>query len=224
MMATEPGTLILIAMTVLISMSAFTNPGLLATYVLDVQAILRHREHARIVTSGFFHNDWQHLAFNMFSLFFFGAAVEAAAGVAVFLAIYLGAIVGGSVLAIFLHRREEYHAVGASGGVCGVIFAAIFYVPGTSVIIFPFPIPIPAAVYAVVFIAGSAYAAKMKRDNVGHDAHLGGALVGLLVATAFHPGIVMQNPLLYAGVMLLGIGGVIYLARQPTQGGPGHWQ
>lgn len=216
-------TLLLIAVTIVISLIGFSNPDLLRTYLLDVQAVLRHGEHARAVTSGFFHKDWQHLAFNMFSLFFFGGAVERVGGVPLLLAVYMSAIIGGSVLALFLHRKEEYFALGASGGVCGVIFAAIFFAPGMRILILPIPIPIPASVYAVIFIVGSAYAAKVKRDNVGHDAHLGGALVGLLAATLFNPAIVLSNPVLYGIVMVGGIAGVVYLARHSGSSDFGRW-
>lgn len=210
---TEIVTIGIIAVTVLTSMGAFSNPLLFVANVLDVQAVLKRGEHLRIITSGFFHNDWQHLIFNMFSFYFFGSALELHGGIEVLIGVYFSAIVGGSFIALLIHRKEEYRAVGASGGVCGVIFATIFYVPGTSVIIFPVPMPIPAWLYAIVFIGGSVWAGKVRRDNVGHDAHLGGALVGLFVATLFNPAIALGNPLLYGVILIGGIAGVIYLTR-----------
>jgi membrane associated rhomboid family serine protease len=213
----SPATLAIIILTVLTSMSGFSHPDVQRNYLLDAGAIRRDREWVRLITSGFLHADGFHLGFNMFSLFFFGPVVEQIGGLAVFFAVYLGAIVGGGLLALFLHRHEEYHALGASGGVCGIIFAAIFFEPGMTVLLF-YAIPMPAWLFAVLFIVGSAYGAKAQRDNIGHDAHLGGALVGLLIATAFYPVIVTVNPLLYAFILAGGIGGVIYLARTSGRG------
>jgi membrane associated rhomboid family serine protease len=218
----EIATLAVVIVTVLTSISAFNNPMLLMSYVLDVQSV-RRGEHIRLISSGFFHNDWQHLIFNMFSLYVFGVELERIGGTVVFLAIYFGAIVGGSILALFIHRKEEYRAVGASGGVCGVIFATIFFAPGMSIYLFPFPFATPAWLFAILFIGFSAYAGKQRRDNIGHDAHLGGALVGLAIGTTFYPAIIGANPLLYAAVMLGGIAGVIYLSRHQGPKGPGRW-
>ncbi|MFP4282327.1 MAG: rhomboid family intramembrane serine protease [Opitutales bacterium] len=207
-------TYVLIAATVITSLMAFSNPAWLQEYVLDVQAV-RRGEHVRLLTSGFLHADGAHLAVNMFSLFFFGALLERVAGPAVLLAVYFGAIVGGGLLALVLHRKEDYRALGASGGVCGVIFAAIFFAPGTAVFIFPIPVPIPSWLYAILFVAYSVYGAKVQRDNVGHDAHLGGALVGLGIATLFAPAIALHNPLLYGAIVLGGIGAMVYLGWGP---------
>lgn len=208
-----PATLAVVLLTAVISVIGFSNPLLLRAYVLDTRAVLTGGEYARTITSGFFHTDWGHLIFNMISLYFFGGPLEQAGGTILFLAVYLGSILGGSLLALLMHSREPYLAVGASGGVCGAIFACIFFMPGISVYIFPLPLPIPGVVYAIAFVIFSVYSAKAKRDNIGHDAHLGGALVGLLIATAFEPRIALLSPLLYGAVLLGGIGGVVYLAR-----------
>jgi membrane associated rhomboid family serine protease len=141
----------------------------------------------------------------MYSLYSFGAAVELFFGPGTFLAIYLASIVGGNLLALLLHRNEDYYALGASGGVCGVIFACIFLVPGSSVQLFFIPVNIPAYVYAVLFMLFSYYGIRAQRGNIGHDAHLGGAIIGLLTATALQPSIIRQNPVLYPVVMSLAI-------------------
>jgi len=146
-----------------------------------------------------------HLLFNMYSLYSFGSVIEHIFGFPTFLAIYFAGIVGGSGLSLWLHRMHDYRALGASGGVCGIIFACIFLVPGSSVRIFLLPIDIPAYVYAVVFMAGSYFGIRRQRSNIGHDAHLGGAIIGLLTTTALQPWIVRQNPVLYAVVMSLAI-------------------
>ena len=134
------------------------------------------------------------------------------------LAVYLASIVGGSVLSLIIHRHDvEYRALGASGGVCGVIFASIFLLPGSSIGFLLFPIAIPAYLYAVIFLVTSFLAHRRRSDNIGHDAHLGGAIVGLLVATAMYPGMVLAEPWMFAIVLALSGGILAVLIRDPAQ-------
>lgn len=211
-----PVTIAIIVVTVLSSLIGFRNVGYLQRHLLDVQRVLQKREWPRLLTSGLLHADLSHLFFNMFSLWSFGGAVEACCGWGFLLAVYVAAVLGGSLLALALHRREQYRALGASGGVCGVIYAAIFLVPGTSVVVFPLPIPIPAWLFAILFVVISFAVMRTRIGNIGHDAHLGGALVGLLVATALRPSLVAENPLLFATVVVITVVllGVAYRATE----------
>lgn len=197
--------IVIIALTGYFSYRGFVNPPFLRRFVFSTRAILDDKQYYRILSSGALHADWVHLLFNMFSLYSFGSAVEQLFGPLTFLAIYLAAIIGGGILALLLHRNEDYHALGASGGVCGVIFACIFLLPGTSVQLFFIPVPIPAYIYAVLFMLVSFFGIRTQRGNIGHDAHLGGAIIGLITATILHPSIVPKNPVLYPVVMLLAI-------------------
>ncbi len=210
-------TLTIVAVTVYISWQGFKNPGIMERCVFSTERIFREKEYSRLLTSGFVHADWLHLFFNMFSLFVFGEAIEKSGGAGWFLlgVIYFSSILGGSLLALYLHRHYEYRALGASGGVCGVIFAAIFLHPGMSIYLFPLPIPIPASIYAILFIAGSFWAMRRQVGNIGHDSHLGGAIVGLAVTTLFHPGIIVASPGLYALIMGGSIAILIYLYKKP---------
>ena len=130
----------------------------------------------------------------MISLYLFGSTIERFLGARDFLTIYFGSIVGGSLLSLLIHRRHDYRAYGASGGVCGIIFAHIFLFPGGSISFFPFPYGIPSWLYAICFMLGSFYGMKAQRDNIGHDAHLGGAILGLLITAALQPWIVRRSP------------------------------
>jgi len=172
-----------------------------------------------MVTSGFLHGDFMHLLFNMFSFYSFGNYLELYFGWHYIGLIYFSAILGGSVLSLFLQRDHEYRALGASGGVCGIIFAWIFLLPGGGVMIFPIPISIPSSVYAVVFILVSFFGMRRQADNIGHDAHIGGAIIGLLTATALEPGIVRESPVLYG--MVMGISGVLLLVSLRLRKGAG---
>ena len=204
----------IIAATAYFSYRGFTTPGFLDRYLFSTPEILEDKQYYRILTSGALHADWVHLIFNMFSLYSFGSAIELLFGRVTFLAIYLAGIIGGNILALILHRKEYYRALGASGGVCGVIFACIFLLPGTSVYIFFIPFPIPASIYAIVFMLVSYFGVRSQFGNIGHDAHLGGAVIGLLTATVFHPWIVPENPVLYPAIIVLATALMILLYRK----------
>ena len=73
----------------------------------------------------------------------------------------------------------------------------------------------PAWLYAIVFLVGSFFAIKMQNDNVGHDAHLGGAMVGMLTTVALHPGIVRESPKMFITISLVSLVLFIYLAMNP---------
>jgi membrane associated rhomboid family serine protease len=209
-----PASIAIIAITVYFSVKGFSSSAFLNRYLFSTREILEDRQYYRILTSGALHADWVHLLFNMFSLYSFGSAIELLFGRVTFLATYLAGIIGGNILALILHRKETYRALGASGGVCGVIFACIFLLPGTSVQMFFIPIPIPASIYAILFMLISYFGIRSQFSNIGHDAHLGGAIIGLLTATAFQPSIVPQNPVLYPAIIVLAISLMILLYRR----------
>lgn len=221
-----PVNAVIIAVTVLVSLAGLRSSDFLERFLFVPRPILREGEYYRLVTSGFLHANWAHLFFNMYSLYSFGAPVERTFGAATFVAIYFSGIIGGNIVSLYLHRNHDYRALGASGGVCGVIFAAIFLIPGGMVYMFPVPAPVPSAVYAILFIIISFFGIRSRAGNVGHDAHLGGAIIGLLVATAIRPSIVSQSKNLYALVM--GIAFVLfvylYLAyRRPLSRAERRW-
>jgi len=221
---------ILIALvTAYTTWQGFQSPFLFETYVFEPRQVLRNKQYVRMVSSGFLHVNWMHYAFNMFSLYVFGKGIELHLGATPFLVIYFSSIVGGNGLSLWLHRHHEYRAVGASGGVCGVIFASMFLFPGGGVRFLLLPITISASVYAVLFIVISVFGMRSRTSRVGHDAHLGGALVGLLVATAMYPNILPASPVLYATVVFLTLLAIGYCYAFPmylqlrSPWSRGHW-
>jgi membrane associated rhomboid family serine protease len=211
--------LLVIGVTCGASYLGFTRPAFFEKWLFSPEAVLRDRQIARLVTSGFLHGDWGHLILNMVSLYSFGSAIELQFGARTFLAVYFSAIVGGSLVSLALHRHEEYRAVGASGGVCGILFAAIFLLQGSAVQVFFIPINIPCWLYAILFLVLSFFGLRSGRGRIGHDAHLGGAIIGLLVATALFPEIVRQRPILFAVVMGLALAMAAYLYKYPLDRG-----
>jgi membrane associated rhomboid family serine protease len=213
-----PFTVGILVVTALVSLLGFSRRDVLDALIFSPYQILRRNQYHRMITSGFLHADLMHLGFNALSLYSFAESVEVQFGAPLLASVYFSSMLGGNLLALILHRNQNnYLALGASGGVCGVIFASIFLLPGGSIMIFPIPVSLPTWAYAVLFPIISMYGIQSKTDNVGHDAHLGGAIVGLLVATVFHPEIVQADPKLYAAVMGTSVAFFVYLVRQSSR-------
>ena len=117
-----PATLVVLAMTMIVSVMAFRDRALLDRLMFVPREILAGKQYERLLTSGFIHGDWRHLAFNAITLLAFGRNIEANYGIKTLLLVYFSSILGGSLLSLFIHRHHDYRALGASGGVCGVLF------------------------------------------------------------------------------------------------------
>jgi membrane associated rhomboid family serine protease len=207
-------SLLLIAVTCGISYAGFRSREVEEKLMFRPESILARKEYYRLVTSAFLHSGWSHLLWNMVGLYLFGSILEWSLGLTDLLAIYFGAVIGGSLLSLYVHRHHEYQAYGASGGVCGVVFAYLLLFPEGGVMMY-FAVPIPGWLYAIGFMVGSFVAMKRARDNVGHDAHLGGAIVGLLVAAALHPQAARDNWLIFLLVLVPAILLLVYLWVNP---------
>ncbi len=207
---------LIIGLTCLVSWLGFRSRAVEEKYIFDPRAVLAWKEYYRLVTSAFLHANAWHLLWNMVSLYFFGPLLETVYGPQQFLLIYFGSVVGGDLLSLYVHRHHEYRSIGASGGVCGLIFAYILLFPGASIAQFPLPIAIPGWLYAILFMVGSFLAMKdNNRGNVGHDAHLGGAIVGLFVAAALQPRIARENWKIFLIVAVASTLLLIYLWINP---------
>ncbi len=190
-------TYAIIACTVIVSVIGFGNRALFDKNLFSVRAIIVDREIYRLVTSQFFHANWAHLLFNMISLYSFGISIERYFGHGLTAALYAAGALGGDLLALVIKRKNmHYSAIGASGAVCAVIFSSIFLLPGGSIYILPVPVPLPSWVYAVLFMVISLYGLGRGGSLIGHDAHIGGALAGILGAYLYSPSVVLQNYIL----------------------------
>ncbi len=186
-------TLAILAVTVLVSWRAFGDRRLLDRLLLWPPAIDRQRQYERLLTHGFVHADWQHLLFNMITLYFFGRHVERMfapyIGAAGFVLFYLSAILVAILPTWLRHRHDPgYRSLGASGAVSAVLFAFILVQPWA--LIFVFFIPVPAIVYAVLYIGYSIWMDRRGGDGVNHSAHLWGAGYGVLFTVIMEPRVV----------------------------------
>lgn len=208
-------TFLVIVVTCVTSYQGFKSFAFERKYIFNPEAILAGKEYHRLVTSAFLHADWNHLIFNMMSLYFFGRGLEMYLGKLQFLAIYFGSIIGGDLLSLYVHRNHHYTSYGASGGVCGVIFASILVSPGIGISMFFLPIAIPGWLYAIGYILYSFFGMREHRGNIGHDAHLGGAIIGFLIAAGLQPSAIRDNLLVFASVLILSLLILVYLWMNP---------
>jgi membrane associated rhomboid family serine protease len=209
-------TLLLVAVTSFLSYKGMKDAFFQEKYAFDIEKIMLQKEYIRFVSSGFLHNTWMHLIFNMLALLIFGSSLEPFIGGIKLLVIYFIAMIGGGLLELFIHKNHGDHSsVGASGAVNGIIFASIALFPDMGVGLFLLPLSIPAWAFGLIYVGFSIYGIKARWGNSGHAAHLGGALVGMLVALAFYPQAFAANYLPILVITLPTIAFIVFIIYKP---------
>lgn len=190
-------TLIIVALTVLTSVRAFSDQGVVSKLIFAPSYIAKTREWYRFFSHGLIHADWMHLLFNMLALYSFGVMVEdvfvskfPTTGRLIYLSMYITALPLSSVYDYIKHRdNPSYMALGASGAVSAVVFASILMAPKMGIYLMLIPIPIPAYIFGPLYLLFTIYMAKTASDRIAHEAHFFGAVFGILFTTALFPGI-----------------------------------
>jgi membrane associated rhomboid family serine protease len=186
-----PVASVIFAITILTSIMAFSNDNIHANMILHPYSVYRRQRVYTVITSGLIHNDWMHLFFNMMSYYFFAFQLEMLLGHWQFGLLYTASLILSDLPTIYKHKNDQwYHSLGASGAVSAVIFSFILFSPLIKMVIMPIPIGIPAVLFGVLYLVYCNYASKYSRDNINHDAHMFGALSGLLITIILNPHIV----------------------------------
>lgn len=186
-------TLAIIATNVIVSFKGFNDRYFFDRYKFQIGAVAAGQKE-RMITSGFLHVDTSHLLMNMFTLFFFAPVIIQWFNPLMFLIIYLVSLFAGSALAMAFHKNEPYYsAVGASGAVTGILYAAILLQPQMRLGIFFIPIPLPAYILGIGYLIYSIYGMKNRIGNIGHSAHFGGAIGGYLATILFKPSLLWDE-------------------------------
>jgi membrane associated rhomboid family serine protease len=188
-------TYIIIAITVLVSILAFSNNRLFGRLTYVPFSIKHNHEGYRFFSYALVHADFIHLFVNMFVLYSFGNVVEyfytgvfGLKGFLYFILLYLGGVVLSVTPSYGKHKDDpSYSAVGASGAVSAVVFASIIFNPMAPIGILFIPFSIPAVIFGVLYLIYSAYMTGKAVDNVGHDAHFWGAVFGIFFTIALKP-------------------------------------
>ena len=187
--ANQPVTLLLLLVTGLVSGYALYFDSSLVDR-LGFKPVRVLQEPYRYITAGFVHASLMHLAFNAITLYYFGPVLEARLGSVEFTVLYFGSMLGAHGLTQVIRKGDGgYNAVGASGAISGVLFGYALFAPMEFIYFFGV-LPVPAVVFAILFVVGSIWA--MGRGRIAHEAHLGGALTGLLITVFLEPRVVPQ--------------------------------
>ncbi len=207
--------LIIIVANVLFSFKGFNDQLFFNKNKFQVGNV-KNGEYLRLFTSGFLHVDHSHLLFNMLTLYFFADNVVGAVGIWKFVVIYIGSLLTGNIFALSYHKNNLYYAaVGASGAVMGVLYAAILLFPDMKLAFIFLPIPIPSYVFGLGYLLYSIYGMKKSIGNIGHSAHIGGAIGGYVLTIVLFPDVIIENKLM---VILLAIPIVLLLVFEKQLG------
>jgi membrane associated rhomboid family serine protease len=150
-------------------------------------------QYYRFISSGFIHNDWMHLIFNMIALYSFGISLEyylmvftGSDYLLYFYGLYLSALVVSEIPTYLKHRHNpNYNSLGASGAVSAIIFACAVIAPLS--MLFVFFIPMPAFIFGFLYLGYSYYLSQKGGDGINHDAHFYGAVYGIIAIILIHP-------------------------------------
>lgn len=192
-------TLIIIIVTALITYQAFNNTEMFYKLLHSPYSVIHRKEYARIITHGFIHGSWPHLIFNMYVLWMFGGLVEDIfranyeMGRVYFLFIYFGGMAFATLPSLKKHKDNvNYNSVGASGAVSAVVFSAVLMNPLMEMGLLLIPFMIPAFIFGPLYLLAEYYMDKKNSSNIAHDAHLYGALFGLIGTVAIDPSILVN--------------------------------
>lgn len=203
---------ILILLTCIISYKGVKQEPFLQQYAFNIERIQTGREYIRLISSGFLHVSWLHLVINMIVLYAFGSGLALVKGDIAFMIIYFTALIGGNLVALQIHKHKpNYTSVGASGAISGIVFATIGLFPYTKLLF------LPGWVFGILYVGLTLYAIRSQRTDVGHAAHIGGALTGMGITLMMFPDDLAANWIPAAAVLVPASVLLFLLIRYPDK-------
>lgn len=187
-------TIVIIIITTGISLYAMRQSSIQYSFTMNPYMITKRGQYYRLITSGFIHSDHMHLIFNMFSFYFFGSQLEyifqyifGGMGIIYFIVMYVLGIIVSDIPTLFKHRNNHaYNSLGASGAVSAVIFGCILFQPLQDICFYGV-LCFPGFILGTIYLIYSYYSSKRSKDHINHDAHLYGALFGLVFCIILYP-------------------------------------
>ena len=184
-------TIFIIGLNIYFSYKGFNDPVFFNKYKFN-PSYIKKGEKIRYISSAFLHVDTTHLIVNMFTLYFFIDSVVYKVGSISFLIIYFASLIFGNWITYRINQNKlNYNAVGASGAVMGVVYSAILLNPDMTLIFFI--IPMPGYLFGLGYLFYSIYSMNSVNDNIGHEAHLGGAIAGFFTTILISPMVLLTN-------------------------------
>jgi membrane associated rhomboid family serine protease len=209
-------SLIIILATIIISYQGFRDESFFEKYLFEVDAILINKEYIRLLSSGFLHGSWWHLIFNMAALYSFSFGTGHVLGLKNFVLLYFTSLIAGNILALLIHRNHgDYRAIGASGAVSGVIFSSIVMFPEADISFAFLPFHIKGWMFGIGYVLMAIYGIKTQFGNIGHEAHLGGAIAGILISIGMEPLILKMHPVVVTSILLPFVAFITLLVKKP---------
>ena len=193
MFVLSPVATTIFVLTIFTSIKAFKDPHLKYKFLFNPYRLTRNKEWHQVFTHGLIHANWMHLGFNMLAFYFFAFSLETIIGHYEFFVLYMMSLVISTIPGLIQHKDNDlYNALGASGAVSAVVMSFILIMPDIELMFILLPIPMPGWVLGLLYIGYSFYASLRRTDNIAHDAHLWGALSGIVITVLLKPEVATQ--------------------------------
>ncbi len=205
-----PTTYGIMALIILVFFGNMGNQNITEKLVFSSYLIKKKKQYYRILSVALVHAGFIHLAMNLLGLYFFGPVIEDVLGSVLTFLIFVISVIGGSVLSLILRRQEhDYQSIGSSGGVSGILMAAMIWYPSMRIGLMLLPVMIPAWIFGIIFSLGSIVLTQTPdRNRISHEGHLGGLLFGGVLTYFTIPLEILQGTqqiLFYVGVVPIAI-------------------
>ena len=207
---------LIMLVTAMVTYRGFKDLKLFRDGIFRVDPILKKAEYWRMLTSGLFHASWLHFGLNLAALLVFSDELEQLFGDGRFLMIFALSLIGGNLFSLYRYRNQgDYQAVGASGAISGLIFASIVLYPESNITFFMLPYEVKAWTVGVFFVLVSTLLIKRQVGMIGHEAHIGGLITGVILTAAIYPEVLIYNAWVVVTILIPTMAFLIFIVKDP---------